>query len=405
MRTSYAALTALLLAIATNPPANAADSPGLTPIRVGFVCPLTGGSRDMGNSARLGAELAVEEINQFGGYLGRRVELVERDDHADPERGRRAAEDLVVNQKVAFTVGYCNSGVALKSLDLFQSHRSVLVVPVATNSRITSTFRPADSFVFRMAAGDGLQSHLIVDDLLKRGLTRVAVFADRTDYGEGGLRDVVRLLRERGLQPAYVARFDIGVKALVDEMKDARAAGADAIVSYTVGPEQAVIARARAQAHFGGPQYGPWPLSWRSVEEAAGPALEGAVTVQTVIQDPANERTTAFVSGLSRRAGGEAVGSLMAAAQAYDAVHLMMRAVFQTHGDTSGVALKYALEHLEHPYHGVITLYDKPFSPDDHDAFSLNMIWLGVWHGGEVQFLHPEDAKRSVVARHKESTR
>ena len=90
------------------------------------------------------------------------------------------------------------------------------------------------------------------------------------------------------------------------------------------------------------------------------------------------------------------------AAQSYDAVHMMLRAVFQTKGDTSGDALKRALENLERPYSGVVTTHDRPFSATDHDAFTRNMIWLGVWRRGEVQFLYPEDAKRASFIRRKE---
>ena len=41
------------------------------PIRIGLILPLTGGSSDMGNSARVGAQVAVDELNEVGGYLGR----------------------------------------------------------------------------------------------------------------------------------------------------------------------------------------------------------------------------------------------------------------------------------------------------------------------------------------------
>ncbi len=382
--------------------AAAQESAKPKPIRIGFICPFSGGSQDFGNSARLGAELAAREINEVGGYLGRPVELVERDDKANPDEGRKAAEDLVLREKVDFTVGYCNSGVALKSLDVFQANKSVLMVPVATNSAVTTTIPLKDSYIFRMAARDGIQSDLIVSEIVRRGLTRVAIFADKTGYGEGGLKDLTRLLAEKGLQPTYVARFDIGVKSLVDQMNEARAAGTDVIVGYTVGPEQAVIATSRARAKFGVPQYGPWTLSFRSISDTAGSALDGAVTAQTIIQDPANERSTSFIARLRRQAGATPVASMMSAAQAYDAVHLMVRAIFQTKGDTSAVALKRALENLENPYHGVITVHEKPFSITDHDAFSRNMIWLGVWRHGEVQFLNPQDAKLSVVIRRKD---
>jgi ABC-type branched-subunit amino acid transport system substrate-binding protein len=84
------------------------------PVRIGFICPFTGGSSDFGLSARLGAELALKEINEVGGYLGRPIELVARDDKANPDEGRRVSEDLVLKEKVDFTVGFCNTGVAMK---------------------------------------------------------------------------------------------------------------------------------------------------------------------------------------------------------------------------------------------------------------------------------------------------
>jgi hypothetical protein len=82
----------------------------------------------------------------------------------------------------------------------------------------------------------------------------------------------------------------------------------------------------------------------------------------------------------------------------------MLRALFQTRGDTRAEALKGALENLDKPYVGVVTTYDRPFSTADHDAFSLNMIWLGAWRQGrdpvpvrrrrEARQLHPPQAGR-----------
>ena len=379
-----------------------AQTQAAKPVRIGYICPSTGGSADFGNSARLGAELAVKEINEVGGYLGRPIELVERDDKANPDEGRRAAEDLVLKEKVDFTVGYCNTGVALKSLDVFQEHKHLLVVPVATGSAITAKYPAASSYIFRMSARDTLQAGFLVDEVVKRGFTKVAVFADKTGYGEGGVQDVERFLAEKKLKPAYVGRFDLGVKSLVDEMREAKAAGADAIIGYTVGPEQAVLAQARAEAGFKGPLYGAWPMSFRTVSERAGAAAEGAMMVQTIIQDISNERRSSFIARLKRYAGQQPIDSLMAAAQSYDAVQLMLRVMFQTKGDTSGDALKRALENLQSSYAGVVTTHDKPFSPADHDAFTRNMIWLGVWRHGEIHFYYPDDARHVGYVRRKE---
>jgi len=392
-----AAAAALLMAAAC-----VAQAEGARPLRVGFICPFAGGSQDFGNAARLGAELAVKEINEVGGYMGRPLELVERDDKANPDEGRKHAEELVTRDKVDFTIGFCNTGVALKSLDVFQEHKHLLVVPVSTGSAVTAKYPAATSYIFRMSAPDSLQAAHLVDDVVKRGYTRVALFADKTGYGEGGFKDVVGFLAAQNLKPVYTARFDLGVKSLTQQMQEAKAAGAEAVIGYTVGPEAAVMAHSKSEAKLNAPLYGPWTFSFRTVHEKSGGTVEGAIMVQTIIQDLSNERRSSFIARLKRHAGKGPIGSLMAAAQSYDAVQLMMRAVFQTKGDTSGDALKLALENLQRPYSGVVTTHDKPFSASDHESFTRNMVWLGVWRHGEVQFLYPEDAKRAGFIRRKE---
>jgi branched-chain amino acid transport system substrate-binding protein len=356
---------AAALALAATGPA-AAEEPA--PLRVGFVCPLSGGSGDFGNSARLGAALAVKEINRW--LLGRPLELVVRDDKATPDEGRRAAEDLVLQQKVAFTIGYCNTGVALKALDVFQTHRHLLMVPVATGSALTATYAPADSFIFRMSPRDTLQADFLVREVaLSRGLKRVALFADRTGYGEGGLADLKRFLAEQGLQRK---RFvSTSASARWSQVRAAQTAGAEAIIGYSVGPELATLAGARQAVHFSGPLLGPWPLSFRTVWDKSAGAAEGTMMVQSIVPDLSNERRMSFIARLKRHAGDQPVSSLMAAAQTYDAVHLMLRALLiaatQRPRAEGGAGEPASLR-------GVVTTHDHPFSAQDqrlHDQLFI----------------------------------
>lgn len=374
-------------------------------IRLGLIAPLTGGSADFGISMRRGAELAVSEINAVGGYLGRPLELVVRDDRAEPAAGRAAALELAGRADIAATVGFCNTGVAMAALDVFESRRQVLLVPCAQGTAITHRVAPADSYVFRVAPSDALNAAFLAREIVdRRGLTRLAILADTTGYGDGGVQDIGAQLRQRGLAPAHVGRFPPGVASLRGELEAARAAGAQAIVVYTVGPGEAAAAGARAAMKWDVPFFAPWTLSFRSVLDAAGPAaLEGTMMTQSLIQDSANENRTSFVLGYGRRSGSGTMDSLMAAAQAYDAVQLLLRAMFASHGDLSGPALKAALEAPAAPYRGVVTTYEHPFSSKDHEAFSLNMIWLGVWRGGEIRYFYGSDARLSGAVRHKQA--
>lgn len=392
-------LAGLLLAAAPAVLAQAAAP--VQPIRLGLIFPLTGGSGDMGNSARIGAEVAIAEINQVGGYLGRPLELVMRDDKADPDTGVKMAEDLVLKEKVAATVGFCNTGVAAKALDVFQNNKHVLFVTCATGSILTAKYPAAESYIFRNSARDALQTQFLVDEIVKRGLSKVALIVDGSGYGNEGLKDLEAALARAKLKPQTVIRFKVGTTSLVDEMKQARDSGADSLIGWTVGPEQGVMSASRAAIGWNVPQFGPWGLSHRSAFEVSKGAVDGAMMVQTVLPNPFLERNSSFLRGYSKLSKEPLIGSMMSASQTYDAVHLLLRAMFESKGNLSGPALKKALENLPRPYQGVVTTYDRPFTAEEHDAISGNMLWLGTWRGGERQFFYREEAKLGGMIRRK----
>ena len=395
-----AAASALLAACALQAPAQAqASSAG--PVRIGVVGPFTGASADFGVPMLNGIKLAVDEINAVGGYLGRPLELVVKDDGASPEQGRKASQELLA-EKVVATLGFCNTGVALKAIDLFQGSGSPLIIPCATGTALTSTYPAAESYIFRVQARDALQAPFMVDDILKRGWDKVALFADKTGYGEGGYNDVVAALAAKNLKPVHVARFDLGVKDLSAELAAARSAGANVVYSYTVGPENAVIANGRKALGWKVPQVGAWPLSFPFFLDGAKDAAEGALMVQTFIAEPSNERRAAFLSSYTRKTHGK-VAVPMAAANAYDATYLLMYAFLGVRdGNLTGRAIKESLEGRMKTYYGVVSTYDKPFSPQDKDAITRNMLVIGQVKNGAITFAYPEDAKRNLIVQRKQ---
>jgi branched-chain amino acid transport system substrate-binding protein len=372
-------------------------------IRIGLIFPLSGGSSDMGNSARIGAQVAVNEINEVGGYLGRPLELVVRDDKADNDTGLKHAQELVKTEKVTATIGFCNTGVAMKSLDFFQTSKSILIVTCATGTAITAKYPPAESYIFRTSARDQLQTQFLVDEIVKRGLTKVALLVDTSGYGDAGLKDLEGALGRAGLKPQAVTRFKVGVQNLQEEMKQLRASGADSLIGWTVGPEEGVISAARAAIRWDVPQFGPWGLSHASAFVTAKGKVEGTLMVQTVLPNIFLERNSAFLRNYGKLSKEAPIGSMMSAAQTYDAVHLLLRAMFESRGDLSSGSLKKALEHPSNIYRGVVSTYERAFSPTDHDAISANMLWLGTWRNAERGYAYKEDERRATILRRKEA--
>jgi branched-chain amino acid transport system substrate-binding protein len=370
--------------------------------KIGIIGPFTGPSADFGNPMLNGIQLAVDEINAVGGYLGRPLELVIKDDKANPDEGLKQSQALIA-EKVNVTLGFCNTGVAAKSLDVFQTAQVPLIIPCSTGSPLTAKFPAAQSYIFRTSAKDAIQAPFVVEDLVKRGLKKIAIFADKSGYGEAGLQDVLKALEGKQLKPAYVARFDVGVKDLSEEMKAAKASGADAIFSYTVGPENAVIAKAKQALGWKVPQAGAWPLSFPFFIDGAKEAAEGALMAQTFIAEPSNERRAAFLSAYARKFKTKRIPVPMAAAQGYDAMYILMYSMFSLRdGNANGPAIKAALENMARVYYGVVATYDKPFSLNDKDALTSNMLVMGQVKNGLITFAYPEDAKRNLLVQRKQ---
>jgi branched-chain amino acid transport system substrate-binding protein len=396
MRRLICLLPLALSALSFNAAAQTAN-----PVKIGVIGPFTGPSSDFGKPMLHGIELAVEEINAVGGYLGRPLALVIKDDQGNPDVGLKGSQELAKEGVVA-TIGFCNTGVAAKSLEVFQGAQLPLIIPCATGTPLTSRFPAPESYVFRTSARDAIQAPFVVDDLVKRDWTRVAIFADTTGYGEAGLKDVEAALAAKKLKPAFVARFALGVKDLKTELKAAREAGANVVFSYTVGPENAVIAKGRAELGWTVPQVGAWPLSFPFFIDGAKQAAEGALMAQTFIAEPSNERRAAFLSAYARKFK-QRIAVPMAAAQSYDTTYLLTYALFGIRdGKFGGPAMKAALENIPRVYYGVVATYERPFGKDDKDAISQNMLVMGKVNKGLITFAYPADAKRNLFIQRKQ---
>ena len=401
------AIVAALLATAAvvSAPAyaqNPAPTAAASTLKIGLIGPFTGGSADFGMPMRNGVQQAVDEINAVGGYLGRKLELVIKDDQGNPDVGLKSSEELVA-EKVEATIGFCNTGVAAKSLETYQKAKLPLIIPCATGSPLTAKYSGPESYVFRTSAKDAIQVPFVVEDITKRGWDKVAVFADTSGYGEAGLKDIEAALKAKNLAAVQVTRFAVGVKDLSEELKAARAAGANVIFSMTVGPENAVIANGRKAIGWKVPQVGAWPLSFPFFIDGAKDAAEGALMAQTFIAEPSNERRASFLTSYARKHKVNKIPVPMAAAQGYDAVYILIYSLFNIRdGNLNGPAIKAALETKSRTYYGVVATYERPFSLQDKDAVTQNMLVMGMVKNGAVTFAYPDDAKRNLFVQRKQ---
>jgi len=371
-------------------------------IKIGLQGPLTGGSSPMGVSMRDGAKLAVTEINAKGGLLGRKIELIERDDEAKNERGVQIAQELINKEKVVAALGYINSGVALASQRFYQEAKIPVMNNVATASVITKQFADQpENYVFRNSANDTIQSAMIVEEVVtRRKYTKVAILADATNYGQLGREDLEKALKAKGITAVAIEKYNIKDVDMTPQLLKAKEAGAQVVITYGIGPELAQIANGMIKLDWKVPMMGSWTLSMGNFIDNAGKNADGATMPQTFIQEPNTPKRKSFIEAYQKAYKVSRIPSPVSAAQGYDSVYLLVAAMKQA-GSTEGPKVLNALENLKAPVEGVVTTYNQPFSKADHEAITLNMAVIGKVQDGVVLYAYDEDKKKGGEIRTK----
>ncbi|MCP5003457.1 MAG: ABC transporter substrate-binding protein [Planctomycetes bacterium] len=98
-----------------------------------------------------GVYLAVEELNNSGGVLGRKIKLICRDDSSKIEKGLDIAREFAGNHDMVAVVGHIASDVAIPASLIYEHNKIVFISPGATNVRLTNhKFK----YIFRNVATD-----------------------------------------------------------------------------------------------------------------------------------------------------------------------------------------------------------------------------------------------------------
>lgn len=353
-------------------------------IKIGAVLPRSGGSANMGLSAADGQRLAVKEINAKGGVLGKKLELIEIDDEANPGKARQNMQSALAKGIVACSCGV-NTGVVQTYQPDLQAAKIPNVIPASAGSKLTKLYKdaPEGNYTFRVQANDTLQAEIMVDTAIKRGLKKIALLSDSTPYGVGGEGDMLKQLEKRGIKPVAVERFNLKDSDMSAQLLKAKDAGAQVLLVYGIGPEQAQIALGNQKLGMNLPMIGSWPAAMDSFLSIAGTASEGVMSVQTFVEGAKSEGGQAFESAYHHEYKRARIVNPTAAAGGYDSIYLIAKAMTQA-GTTDGAKVKEALENLNGKHVGAVTVYNKPFNKDDHEAIKIGTPVVARWLKGAI---------------------
>jgi branched-chain amino acid transport system substrate-binding protein len=363
-------LTGLLAAF----PASAAD-----PIKIGLVTALSGQSARAGEALTRGLTIAIDEVNAKGGVLGRKVELVRRDDEANPAKGVIAARELVQREKVAVLIGGLDTPVALAIVPFANEQKVPFIDPWAAGTGITVN-GAKDNYVFRVSARDDLVDKAIVNYAIKNhSVKKPGLILVNNPWGESNEKGLTAALKEAKIQPAGIEKFEGNDVDVVPQLARLKQAGADVLFLVgNVGPSAQVV-KSLDRMGWKVPIVSHWGPAGGRFTELAGPNAREVVFIQTYSffgkLSPVGERVLAALKAKYPDVKGPGdVTPAVGVANAYDALHLAALAIERA-GSTKGEAIRDAMYKIER-HEGLIKTYDKPFSPANHEAVGENdYIW------------------------------
>ena len=341
-----------------------------------------------------GIQLAIEEINEEGGVLGRKMRPIIYDDNGERAEGQEIARKLSGNPDVIAVVGHYYSSVAVPVSITYNKNGILFISPGATHPNLT---RYGGEFTFRNIPDDEDVGYHLAEATARHGIKKVVIFYQRDSGGKRLAEIFHEEAHKRGVEILNTRsffedqeNFRTVLSAIKKEYKF------DAIFIAGRLPASAFLIKQARDMGITVPIISGDGLDSPALMMIAGRAANGT-TVPTVFNPDLRQRLTQnFVKRFNSKYG---VIPDTWAAQAYDAIQVLAGAIDES-GSTVPIVVATTLRFLEN-WRGVTGTYSFTQTGD----ITEKPIFFKTVRNGTFEFLKPElDDKVSVLDFVEEST-
>jgi branched-chain amino acid transport system substrate-binding protein len=374
----FALATALFIAV----PAQAQDS-----VKLGLVAAMSGQSAKSGEAIVRGLSLAIDEVNAKGGVLGKKVELLVRDDESNPAKGVVAARELVQREKVAAFFGGLDTPVSIAIVPFANQSKVPFMGVWAAGTPITQN-GAAENYVFRVSAVDDLVDVALVDYAMKKyGAKKPGLILINNPWGESNEKGLKAALAAKSLSAVGIEKFETNDVDVVPQLTRLKQAGTDVLLLVANVAPSAQVVKSLDRMSWNVPIVSHWGPAGGRFTELAGPSAAKVHFIQTFsFSGNSNPKALAVLDALKKKypeiKSLADVTPAVGIANAYDALHLTALAIAKA-GSTEGPKIREAF-YATDKYDGLIKTYQKPFTPTNQDALSASDYLFTYFKGDEI---------------------
>jgi C4-dicarboxylate-binding protein DctP len=346
---------------------------------LGLDADLSVGGTLAGGAIYRGIELALEEINQKGGLLGKPVRVIARDHAANAQIARANLQYFADQPNVVAVMGGLQSTVVAEELaDIHRLGMPFLIPWAAAPGLIDHDFQP--SYTYRVSLTDNYVAPFLLEYARKLG-GRTVILLARSSWGrsnEAALKSSLEKLPAGSAEIVWLEASNTQIDEKIDALVNG---GMSSMLLVASSNEVRQVVKAMARQAKPVPIFSHWSLSGDDFFIPMQTALQKVDLrfVQTVLINEAQTypKLGAFLNRYRKRYQLEAespIPALIASVHAYDLTHLLALAVKRAKS-SDRVAIRAALESLPR-YSGLFKDYNPAFTRDRHDALDRSYLRL-----------------------------
>jgi branched-chain amino acid transport system substrate-binding protein len=214
----------------------------------------------------------LASINQDGGVLGRKLELVHYDDASEAAKANGFAKRLIDDDKVDLLIAGTTTGATMAMAPLVDKAG----IPLISLSGAVVVVEPVKKWIFKTPHTDRMAAEKVFDDMKKRGFTKVGLLSETSGFGQSGAKETRAVAQKYGI--TLVADETYGPKdtdTTAQLTKIRGVSGIQALFVFGLGQGPAVVTKNYAQLGLNLPLYQSHGVASNEFIKLAGKAAEG----------------------------------------------------------------------------------------------------------------------------------
>jgi branched-chain amino acid transport system substrate-binding protein len=199
---------------------------GKDPIKIGSILILSGDGASWGVAAKHGMELAIEEINESGGVLGRELLAIHEDDKGSGAEAVKAFQKLTTQDEVSFIIGTSWSSTGLPLVDLAKESKTIMISP----SLGMKEFNEASKYLFNTWPHDFIATSQLAEFLFEKGIRKVAILGNSDVWVKEQTTTFEKRFTELGGKVVLIEESSTTTTDLSTEITKIKESGAEAVI-------------------------------------------------------------------------------------------------------------------------------------------------------------------------------